>query len=150
LPSWCADAEWIRPIDELDLWAYFVDVALMASGRNLAGIIGRAEAPGPDGPVAPSPMSALGGGGASEASPGASNGWAFGRDATASGHGIVMANPHFPWGGEARFWECHLKIAGQVDVYGAALLGVPGVQIGFNRDVAWAHTFSRGSRFTLY
>ena len=150
LPRWCADADWIRPITELDLYAYLVDIALMASGRNLAGIIGRAEAPGPDGPVAPAPVSAFGGGGASEASAGASNGWALGRDVTASGHGIVMANPHFPWGGEARFWECHLTIPGQLDVYGVSLLGAAGVQIGFNADVAWAHTFSRGSRFTLY
>ncbi len=149
LPAWCAGAGWIRPIDELDLYAFLGDVALMGSGRNLAGIIGRAEAPGPDGPVAASPLSALGGGGASEASPGASNGWAFGGDATASGHGIVMANPHFPWGGEARFWECHLTIPGELDVYGVSLLGTPGVQMGFNADVAWAHTFSRGSRFTL-
>lgn len=149
LPLWCADAQWIRPITELDLYAYLGDIALMGSGRNLAGIIGRAEAPGPDGPSAPSPLSALGGGGASEASPGASNGWAFGSEATASGHGLVMANPHFPWGGEARFWECHLTIPGELDVYGVSLLGAPGVQMGFNANVAWAHTFSRGSRFTL-
>ena len=149
LPDWCADAEWIRPLEELDLYAYLGDVALLGSGRNLAGIIGRAEAPGPDGPVPPSPMSALGGGGASEVSAGASCGWAFGGDVTASGHGIVVANPHFPWEGEAKFWECHLTIPGELDVYGVCLLGAPGVQMGFNRNVAWAHTFSRGSRFTL-
>jgi acyl-homoserine-lactone acylase len=143
LPAWCRDAEWIRPIDELDLWTYFVDVGLMASGRNLAEVIGRAEAPGPDGPRPPAPIEALGGGA------GASNGWAFGGDATASGHGLVVANPHFPWGGEARFWECHLTLPGELDVYGASLLGTPGVQIGFNEAVAWTHTFSRGHRFTL-
>jgi acyl-homoserine-lactone acylase len=142
LPAWCAGAEWVRPIDELDLWAYYVDIGLLASGRNLAEIIGRAEAPGPDGPAEPSPVSALGGAGAS-------NGWAFGGDATASGHGLVVANPHFPWGGEARFWECHLTVPGELDVYGVALLGAPGVQMGFNEGVAWAHTFSRGHRFTL-
>jgi acyl-homoserine-lactone acylase len=143
LPAWCRDAEWVRPIDELDLWTYYVDIGLLASGRNLAEVIGRAEAPGPDGPAAPSPVSALGGG------EGASNGWAFGGDATASGHGLVVANPHFPWGGEARFWECHLTVPGELDVYGVALIGAPGVQMGFNADVAWAHTFSRGNRFTL-
>ncbi|MFN8017422.1 MAG: penicillin acylase family protein [Acidimicrobiales bacterium] len=143
LPAWCRDAEWIRPLDELDLWTYYVDAGLLASGRNLAEVIGRAEAPGPDGPKPPSPVSALGGGA------GASNGWAFGGDATASGHGLVVANPHFPWGGEARFWECHLTLPGELDAYGVALLGLPGVQIGFNAHVAWTHTFSRGHRFTL-
>ena len=144
LPEWCEDAEWIRPIDELDYYAYLGDVALMASGRNLAQIIGRAEAPGPDGPAEPSPMEALGGNTL------ASNGWAVGRDLTASGHGMVLANPHFPWYGEARLWECHLTIPGDLDVYGVSLLGTPGVQIGFNDGVAWAHTFSDGHRFTLY
>ena len=143
LPDWCNGAEWVRPIDEIDLWTYYVDIGLLASGRNLAEIIGRAEAPGPDGPAPASPTSALGGGA------GASNGWCFGGDATASGHGLVVANPHFPWGGEARFWECHLTVPGELDVYGVALIGAPGVQMGFNAEVAWAHTFSRGNRFTL-
>jgi acyl-homoserine-lactone acylase len=144
LPGWCADAEWLAPIEEIDLYRYLVDATLMGSGRNLVGLIGRAEAPGPDGPVVPSPLSAMG------ASAGASNGWAFGGEATASGGGLVMANPHFPWYGEARFWECHLTIPGDLDVYGVSLVGIPGVQIGFNQHLAWTHTFSRGSRFTLY
>ena len=102
LPEWCAGAEWMRPIDELDLYAYLGDMALLASGRNLVQLLGRAEAPGPDGPAPPSPPEAMGGPQA------ASNGWAVGGDVTASGHGMVLANPHFPWYGEARFWECHL------------------------------------------
>lgn len=144
LPAWCRDARWIAPIDELDFWAHIGDVTLMASGRNLAQLIGRAAAPGPEGPAAPSPMEALG-----SQSPGASNGWAVGGDVSASGAGLVLANPHFPWYGEARFWECHLRIPGTYDTYGVSLLGTPGVQIGFNRDIAWTHTFSRGHRFTL-
>ena len=144
LPEWCATAEWIRPIDELDLYAYMGDVALMASGRNLAQLIGWAQAPGPDGPYPAAPVDALAGPSA------ASNGWAVGGDVTASGHGAVLANPHFPWGGEARFWECHLTLPGEIDVYGACLLGLPGIQMGFNQVVGWAHTFSKGHRFTLY
>ena len=142
--AWAEGAEWVRPITDLDLATYLQDVALMASGRNVAQLVGRAEAPGPDGPVAPSPMEALGG-----PSMG-SNGWSLGGDVTASGGGMVLANPHFPWFGEARFWECHLTIPGEYDVYGASLLGTPGVQMGFNSSMAWAHTFSIGHRFTLY
>jgi len=143
LPEWCRGAEWIRRIDELDLYAYLGDVALMGSGRNLAQLIGWAQAPGPDGPFPPTSPEALSG-----PSP-ASNGWAVGGDVTASGGGMVLANPHFPWGGEARFWECHLTIPGELDVYGVSLLGAPGVQMGFNAGVAWAHTFSKGHRFTV-
>ena len=144
LPAWCADADWIRPIDELDLYAYLGDIALMGSGRNLAHLIGWAQAPGPDGPFPAASMESLGGAAL------ASNGWAVGGDVTASGGGIVLANPHFPWGGEARFWECHLTLPGQLDCYGVSLLGAPGIQMGFNQHVAWAHTFSKGHRFTLY
>jgi acyl-homoserine-lactone acylase len=144
LPEWCAGAAWIHRIDELDLYAYLGDVALLASGRNLAELIGRAEAPGPDGPVPPSPIESLG------APSAASNGWSVGGDVTASGGGMVLANPHFPWYGEARFWECHLTIPGTYDAYGVSLLGTPGIQMGFNAGVGWAHTFSCGHRFTLY
>ena len=146
-PSGAPGAGWVRPIDELDLYAYFVDVALLASGRNLAAADRPGRGTGPDGPAPPSPVRRLR---RRRGRPGASNGWAFGGDVTASGHGIVLANPHFPWGGEARFWECHLTIPGELDVYGVSLLGTPGVQMGFNADVAWAHTFSCGHRFTLY
>lgn len=147
LPEWCRGASWIRPVEVLDLFSTYVDLALIASGRNLAEYIGSAVPPGadPDGTMAPPP-----------ADPGrldgglASNGWAFGRAATASGRGMVMANPHFPWYGEARFWECHLTLPGELDVYGVSLIGTPGVQIGFNRHVAWTHTFSCGNRFTVY
>jgi len=144
LPDWCADAAWIRPVSELEFYAHLVDVSLMASGRNLVQLIGRAEAPGPDGPAPASPIETLGGG-----SP-ASNGWAVGGDVSASGHGLVLANPHFPWYGEARFWECHLTLPGELDVYGVSLLGTPAVQMGFTDGVAWAHTFSCGHRFTVY
>ncbi len=129
LPGWCAGAAWIRPIDELDLYAYLGDVALLASGRNLAQLIGRAEAPGPDGPVPPSPMEALG------APSGASNGWAVGGDVSASGGGMVLANPHFPWHGEARFWECHLTIPGTSTSTACRSSATPGIQMGFNAGV---------------
>lgn len=147
LPAWCRDAEWIRPIDALDLWRVYVDLSIMGSGRNLIEYIGAAVPPGsdidePPPPAPPEPFTA---------DPGlASNGWAFGGDQTATGRGLVMANPHFPWWGEGRFWECHLRIPGTLDVYGVSLIGTPLVQMGFNRHVGWTYTFSRGNRFTVY
>lgn len=79
-----------------------------------------------------------------------SNGWAFGRNATPDGHGVLLGNPHFPWSGPDRFWEVHLTIPGRLDVMGASGGMLPVVVIGFNRDVAWTHTVSTGQRFTLY
>lgn len=143
LPEWCRDAPWVRPLTVLDLFGLYADTALMASGRNLAQFLGSARPPGSDAggrPAAPLVPDDLPG----------SNGWALGRAVTDNGRGMVVANPHFPWYGDGRFWECHLTVPGELDVYGAALVGAPAVHIGFNRDVAWTHTFSAGHRFVLY
>jgi acyl-homoserine-lactone acylase len=149
VPAWCRGAGWLRPITTDEYYAVLVDVMILASGRNLIGVIGRAEAPGPDGPAPASPMHALGG----PVEDGGSNAWAFGAAGTASGGGLLLANPHFPWNGEARFWESHLVLEADgersLDMYGTSLVGIPGIQIGFNRDVAWTHTVSKGHRFTM-
>jgi acyl-homoserine-lactone acylase len=79
-----------------------------------------------------------------------SNAWAFGRDSTTNGSGLLLANPHFPWAGVNRFWQMHLTIPGQLDVMGAGIGHGAVVQIGFNKDVAWSHTVSTGKRFTLH
>src|SRR3546814_20495136 len=58
-----------------------------------------------------------------------SNGWAFGGEATGTTGGLLLANPHFPWDGENRFYQIHLTITGKIDVMGANLLAMPGVAI---------------------
>jgi acyl-homoserine-lactone acylase len=83
-------------------------------------------------------------------SPFGSNAWAFGRETTANGSGLLLGNPHFPWAGTNRFWQLHVKVPGQLDVMGASLGQTAIVQIGFNKDVAWSHTVSTGKRFTLH
>ena len=81
---------------------------------------------------------------------GASNGWALGNERTASGGGMLLSNPHYPWVGSNRFWEKHLTIPGIYDAYGVGLVGGMGVTMGFNQNVAWTHTVSSGVRYTLY
>ena len=83
-------------------------------------------------------------------SPLGSNAWAFGKDTTANGSGLLLGNPHFPWAGVNRFWQVHLTIPGNLDVMGVGIGNFPGVTIGFNKDVAWSHTVSTGKRFTLH
>ena len=63
---------------------------------------------------------------------------------------LLVGNPHFPWEGELRFAEVHLTVPGELDIYGAQLVGLPGVGIGFNEGVAWSHTVSAGKRMTAY
>lgn len=139
----CAGKPWLRPIGADEMVAYLINITLTASGYRLTDAIAAAQPPAQGVQSVPPPLPSR------EASL-ASNGWALGAERSANGHGMVLANPHFPWEGELRLWESHLTVPGQLDVYGVSLLGVPGVLIGFNKDVAWTHTFSSGSRFTAY
>jgi acyl-homoserine-lactone acylase len=139
--GWCAGKPWVQPITTTDLYAVASNTLLFASAGALLPAIAAAAPPAPG--AGPGPTVPMGTG------PGASNGWALGADKTSDGGGMLLANPHFPWEGPQRFHEVHLTIPGAVDVYGAALTGTPGVQIGFNNQVAWTHTVSAGKRFTV-
>jgi acyl-homoserine-lactone acylase len=150
--NWCAGEPWVGPITTQDLYAYISDVLLLASSRRLIREIGSTQPPAsatansaPD--TAPAGFAP---GSLRLPSAGASNGWALGADRSTTDGGLLLANPHFPWEGEQRFWESHLTIPGELDVYGVSLTGLPGVQIGFNDAVAWTHTVSAGRRFALY
>jgi acyl-homoserine-lactone acylase len=79
-----------------------------------------------------------------------SNGVALGKEATQSGKGMLLANPHFPWTSVAKFYQLHLTIPGKVDVMGASLQGLPVVNIGFNANVAWTHTVNTSRHFNIY
>ncbi|QDF68014.1 acylase [Shewanella sp. SNU WT4] len=80
-----------------------------------------------------------------------SNGWGLGRDKTESGRGMVLGNPHFPHTGNLRFWQSHTTIPGHLDMMGGSLVGMPGlINIGFNKDLAWTHTFSTSEHFVVY
>ncbi|AVB25449.1 acylase [Pseudomonas syringae pv. syringae] len=79
-----------------------------------------------------------------------SNAVAIGRELSANGRGMLLANPHFPWGGGMRFYQMHLTIPGKLDVMGAALPGLPLINIGFNQHLAWSHTVDTSKHFTLH
>ena len=137
----CGTAEWVMPMRETDVYRM-----IAAKAGSAAQFI----APLVD--TKPSLPQISSSGNARDRTPPAeaSNGWAFGKDATASGHGLLVANPHFPWSGENRFYQVHLTIPGKLDVMGATIAPIPVVVIGFNRDVAWTHTVSPADRFTLF
>ncbi len=79
-----------------------------------------------------------------------SNAVAMGKAVTASGRGLLLGNPHYPWQGSSRFHLIHTTIPGQLDVMGVSLYTTSRIAIGFNKDVAWSHTVSTGLRSTLY
>lgn len=68
-----------------------------------------------------------------------SNAIAVGPVRSASGNTMLVQNPHLPWFNEFRFFESHLTLKGK-DMYGATLVGLPGISIGFNKHLGWTHT----------
>lgn len=49
-----------------------------------------------------------------------------------SGNAMLVANPHLPWNGLYMFFEAHLN-APDFDVYGVTLVGMPVLNIAFNK-----------------
>lgn len=68
-----------------------------------------------------------------------SNAWAIAPKRSASGHAMLLQNPHLPWSDMMTWTEAQLVAPG-IDVYGAALVGSPVINIGFNERLGWTHT----------
>jgi acyl-homoserine-lactone acylase len=62
----------------------------------------------------------------------------------------LLSNTHVPATGEMQWWESQLTIPGELNVYGASLVGSAVVNVGFNEHLAWTHTVSDTPRFTVY
>ena len=162
----CAGAEWVRPITEIDVYRRFYELGLYASSGVAISGITNAQPPAPAAgaaaferdraaaeqitPAERAGIAELGealdfGGGEI-----GSNAWALGSEATKSGGGMVLGNPHFPWTGPRRFYQSHLTIPGRMNVSGASLYGVPVINIGHTAKLAWSHTVSTAFRFVPY
>ena len=147
LSSECAAQDWVQPLTAEDLFAYYYWLAQLASGDPLFGAIAPAAPPATTQAAQAFEPERLERFGPSDL---ASNGWAIGKERTASGRGMLLANPHFPWEGNRRFYESHITVPGVANVYGASLLGAAVINIGFNEHVAWTHTVTTARHFTLY
>jgi penicillin amidase len=74
-----------------------------------------------------------------------SNSWVVSGDKTASGNPILSNDPHLQLIAPGVWWYVHLNTehAGgerNIDAEGVAFAGLPGVVLGFNRDLAWSAT----------
>ncbi|WP_236235806.1 bifunctional acylase PvdQ [Pseudomonas faucium] len=150
LPAECGTGEWLRPITSLDLVK--LTRRLLAEGGigQFAEAVAAAQPPQL---ASQQPTASFGAALAQQqrfASERGSNAVAVGGQRSANGRGLLLANPHFPWMGGMRFYQMQLTIPGQLDVMGAALPGLPVVNIGFNRHLAWTHTVDTSKHFTLY
>lgn len=150
LPAECGQGEWLRPITSNDLAK--LTRRLLAEGG--AGQFAEAlVAPSPPGQAAASPAQDFSVAMQRQqrfAAERGSNAIAVGAERSANGRGLLLANPHFPWVGGLRFYEMHLTIPGQLNVMGAALPGLPVINVGFNQHLAWTHTVDTSKHFTLY
>ena len=68
-----------------------------------------------------------------------SNQWAVSPSRSASGHAILLIDPHLSWWGPSRFWEMRIH-AGELVGSGVGLAGNPYIGLGHNENVAWAMT----------
>ena len=78
-----------------------------------------------------------------------SNGWAVGPKRSASGRALLLANPHNPWSAQYLWHEAQLT-SPEVNIYGAALVGLPFLVIAFNDHLGWTHTVNAHDGADLY
>jgi acyl-homoserine-lactone acylase len=152
----CRGKAWVRPIRPIDLYRRYHQLGLRASSGNFLREIVAAAPPKAGASASGLPSEhelrarladdpVLG-----ENRPLGSNAYGIGSDGARGVRSLVLGNPHFPWQGSERFHELHLTVPGKLDAIGAALQGVPVVNIGFNHNVAFSHTVSTARRFTPY
>ena len=70
----------------------------------------------------------------------ASNNWAVGPARSADGHALLANDPHLDLTLPSIWYETQLVVPGTLDVYGVTIPGLPGIVLGFNRDLAWGFT----------
>ena len=135
----CRGKAWVRPIKPIDMYRRYYQLGLRASAGNFLREIVAAAPP----KAAASRAAALpsadelrarlaGDPVLGEEHTLGSNAYGIGSQGARGVRSLVLGNPHFPWQGSERWYEIHLTVPGKLDAIGAALQGVPAVNIGFN------------------
>jgi acyl-homoserine-lactone acylase len=79
-----------------------------------------------------------------------SNGWAISPARSASGHSLLLMNPHLPWPtGWSTYYEIQLSAPG-VDLYGASQIGLPVLRFVFSDYLGFTQTVNDVGGVTLY
>ena len=127
--------EWVKPITGVDVLAHARRVVLMEFSMDFRALrdVGRRA-------FHDNETAAMVG----------SNMWALGKGRSASGKGILLANPHLNWRGSHLFYESHITVPGKVNISGASLIGTPGVALGFNENLGWSHTVNAHDSDDIY
>lgn len=154
-PAACNHAAWVKPITIEDMYLVLAEKALHASGEVFAQeFVNGGRTPGQFAPMAPPSSGKLNDGllparlARLTGEQLGSNAIGVGKELSASGRGLLLGNPHYPWTSTDRFWQVHLTVPGRYDAMGVILGGIPIVVIGFNKDIAWTHTVTAAVHFT--
>lgn len=165
----CRDADWLLPLTEDDMYRRYFRLAVLASSSVFVEGIATAQPPALLDPLDTLPINpadiisdlleAVGGAvngisnllpfPFSRELPFGSNMYGLTGETTSDGQSMLFGNPHFPWQKTERLYMAHLQV-GDVEIMGAALIGLPAVLIGFNEHFAWSHTVSTAFRFSFY
>jgi acyl-homoserine-lactone acylase len=79
-----------------------------------------------------------------------SNGWAIAPSRSASGHSMLLMNPHLPWTpGWSTYYEIQLTAPG-IDLYGATQVGLPVLRFVFSDYLGFTHTVNTPNAVTFY
>jgi len=82
--------------------------------------------------------------------PQGSNGWAIAPSRSASGHAMLLMNPHLPWAtGWSTYYEIQLTAPG-LDLYGASQVGLPVLRFCFSDYLGFTQTVNYPGGVTLY
>jgi len=151
LPEQCS-GEWVRPLTAFDLVKLTRRLLVEGGVGQFAEALAGAQPPKAtaQGAVPASTFAVAADRQQRFALERGSNALAIGSERSFNGRGMLLANPHFPWVGGMRFYQMHLTIPGKLDVMGAALPGLPVINIGFSQHLAWTHTVDTSKHFTLY
>jgi acyl-homoserine-lactone acylase len=68
-----------------------------------------------------------------------SNSWALSGSKTSTGNAMLVVNPHLPWS-DLFLWHEQQFVTNEYNMYGASLVGIPSLILGFNNHVSWTHT----------
>jgi len=79
-----------------------------------------------------------------------SNGWAIAPARSASGHAMLLMNPHLPWApGWSTYYEIQLRAPG-LALYGASQVGLPVLRFVFTDYLGFTQTVDDVGGVTLY
>jgi penicillin amidase len=69
-----------------------------------------------------------------------SNNWAVSPSRSSTHNALLAGDPHLDLTLPSVWYEMHINVPGSIDAAGVGFPGMPGVVIGFNRNVAWTFT----------